>query len=357
MKKLFIIFAVLCLAAPAMAADWNFYGSSRMATYYTIVDKDIEGDNDTVNRTLWDQQGNSRIGANVKVNDQIGGAFEYGTGVNVRKLFGTYTFGGGSQLLVGQTYTPLGSHFYSNSVFDGDGDLDGVGQFYNGRQPMIQWEVGGFKIAGIKAVIPADVPNVSAIDLIIPKLEATYNFKGDAFFVDIGGGFQTFGIDNFVGNDPDVTSYVFVLGGGMNFGAFYFNLGGHYGQNLGDYGAYGSQLGGLRAINDNSAQTPSQDTIDNNGFGALGVLGFNVSDSFTIETGYGYEYAELDVDGPLGDGESVWQAYINATINIAPGFFVVPEIGYASYDYAVAAGELDPNPNFLYVGAKWQINF
>ncbi len=110
MKKLLIIFAVLCLAAPAMAADWNFYGSARMATFYSIADKDIEGDNDTINRTLWDLQGNSRFGANVKVNDQIGGGFEYGTGVNLRKLFGTYTFGGGSELLIGQTYTPLGSH-------------------------------------------------------------------------------------------------------------------------------------------------------------------------------------------------------------------------------------------------------
>ncbi len=43
MKKLFIVFAVLCLAAPAMAADWNFYGSARMATFYSIVDKDIPG--------------------------------------------------------------------------------------------------------------------------------------------------------------------------------------------------------------------------------------------------------------------------------------------------------------------------
>ena len=77
MKKLLIIFAVLCLAAPAMAADWNFYGSARMATFYSIVDKDLNNDNDTVNRTQWDQQGNSRIGATVKVNDQIGGGFEY----------------------------------------------------------------------------------------------------------------------------------------------------------------------------------------------------------------------------------------------------------------------------------------
>ena len=65
------------------------------------------------------------------------------------KLFGTYTFGGGSQLLLGQTYTPS-ALFYSNSVFDGDGDLLGVGEFYEGRLPMIQWKMGGLKVALIQ---------------------------------------------------------------------------------------------------------------------------------------------------------------------------------------------------------------
>ena len=45
MKKLFIIFAILCLAAPAMAADWNFYGSARMWTGMNSLDKEAnEGD-------------------------------------------------------------------------------------------------------------------------------------------------------------------------------------------------------------------------------------------------------------------------------------------------------------------------
>jgi len=378
MKKLFIVFAILCLAAPAMAADWNFYGSARMATFYSIVDKDIPGDNDTVNRTLWDLQGNSRFGATVKVNDQIGGGFEYGTGVNLRKLYGTYTFGGGSELLIGQTYAPTGSYFYSNSVFDTDGDLLGVGQFYSGRVPMVQWKTGGLKIAALKPNTPGDVEageggfeldengNIVpvagvvgvATDIIIPKLEASYKFKGDTWFFDVYGGFQTYGLDYFEGNDPTITSYVVGVGGGMNFGAFYLNLGGNYNQNPGEYGAYAPAFGGLPEIN-TFGLIQNQDIEDNTGYGFLGVLGWNLSDMMTLEAGYGYQYQELDVDGPAGDGESVWQAYVNAVINITPGFFVVPEIGYASYDYVDGrfAGEGDPNPNLLYVGAKWQINF
>jgi hypothetical protein len=122
-----------------MATFWSDTEINDFATGAKPADSDMD--------VLWGQQGNSRIGANVKFNDQIGGRFEYGTGVNTRILYGTYTFGNGSELLLGQTYTPSSSYFYSNSVYGADGDLLGVGQFYVGRVPMIQWKMGGLKVA------------------------------------------------------------------------------------------------------------------------------------------------------------------------------------------------------------------
>jgi hypothetical protein len=358
MKKLFILFAILCLAAPAMAADWNFYGSARFATFYSIVDKDAPPPNDdSINRTIWQQQGNSRIGANVKVNDQISGSFEMSDSFGKRKLFGKYTFGGGSELLIGQTYTPTSKYFYSNSVYATDGDLLGVGQFYAGRNPMVQWKMGGLAIAGVSPNIPDDEEGVSAVDLIIPKIEASYNYKADAWFFDVAGGFQTYDIDYFAdgASDPTVMSYTVMVGGGMNFGAFYVNLGANFGQNYEEYGAGGPSLAGVRAINQSGLFTPDEER-DNETWGFLGVLGFNASDTWTFEAGYGYQKSELDVAGD--SDESLWQAYVNAVWNIAPGFFIVPEVGFAEYDYAGDPGEgASDAPTLFYAGAKWQINF
>ena len=341
MKKLFIIFAVLCLAAPAMAADWNFYGSSRMATFWQDIDEDTGANSDDQD-LQWALQGNARLGANVKVNDQIGGGFEYGSGPNLRKLFGTYTFGGGSQLLIGQTYTPS-ALFYSNSVFDGDGDLLGVGEFYEGRVPMIQWKMGGLKVALISPAVNG-VGDFTT-DVTLPKIEVGYNFKGDAFFADVFGGYQTYDIeDPAAGIDTSVDSYVLGGGGGMNLGAFYFKLGAHYGQNLGDYGAY-NPLG----FDDEFSVVGTVEN-DAEGIGYLAVIGFTVSEMFTIEAGYGHEEAEIDNSNNSQEGD---QYYLNATVNIAPGFFIVPEVGMIKFQEDATPEE----PEVFYLGAKWQINF
>jgi hypothetical protein len=362
MKKLFIIFAVLCLAAPAMAADWNFYGSARMATFVVDVDPDVPGvDSDT--DLQWAQQGNSRIGATVKFNDEIGGGFEMSDSFGKRKLYGTYNFGAG-QLLLGQTYTPL-DVFYSDSVFDGDGDLLGVGSFYEGRLPMIQWKMGGLKIALITpnttgATIDADylltVDDANAYSQL-PKIEANYKFSGDTFFFNVGAGYNSLNFewvtDTGVKSDESIDSYVVALGGGLNLGAFYANLAGHMGQNLGNYGAYNPMNGSWdRDRNDTIGIDATGKLVDNDGYGMLAVLGFKVSEMFNIEAGYGFQSYEFDIDG--AEADETTQYYLNATINIAPGFFIVPEVGMIDFD-------TDPENNeqgeVTYFGAKWQINF
>jgi len=340
MKKLFIIFAILCLAAPAMAADWNFYGSARFATFQIDIDPDMSGvDSDT--DTQWAQQGNSRIGATVKFNDQIGGAFEMSDSFGKRKLYGTYTFCNGGQLLIGQTYTPS-ALFYSNSVFDGDGDLLGIGEFYEGRLPMIQFKTGGLKVALIS-------PNVDGVgdwdvNADLPKIEVGYGFKSDVFFADVFAGYQTYET-NAQTDAWDVDSYVLGGGVGANFGAFFVKVGAHYGQNLGNYGAYTNGYQSDAGFDDNARQDADAD-----GMGYLAVAGFNVSEMLTIEAGYGHEEVEIDDTDNTQEAD---QYYLNCTVNIAPGFFIVPEVGMMQFSEDASSAE----PEVFYWGAKWQINF
>ncbi len=345
MKKLLVVLLVLGMAVPAMAADWNFYGSARMSTFRTSDDPG--GSASSTDNTTWALQGNSRIGAKVKTSDVIGGRFEYGSGPNLRLLYGTWNFGSG-QLLVGQSYTPTAA-FYSNSVFDGDGDLLGVGQFYEGRKPMIQLKMGGFKLALVSPTAASTIGTDNEVD--IPKIEAAYKFKSDTFFVDIFGGYQTYDAINATasGKDESVDAYVVGLGGGINMDAFYAKAAVSYGINLGDYGAY-------RPGNASFTQTTfadydgDGDYDDSKALGYMAVLGFKASDMFTIEAGYGAQTYEPDVSGSQED--KAQQYYINAVINIAPGFFIVPEFGIIDRDSDVAdEGDL------TYFGAKWQINF
>ncbi len=377
MKKLFILFVAVAMVAaftvPAMAeAEWNFYGSARMSTFYTDDDPDQPGV-DSDEETIWAQQGNSRIGATVKFNDEIGGAFEMSDSFGKRKLYGTYNFGAG-QLLLGQTYTPS-ANFYSNSVYDGDGDLLGVGEFYGGRQQMIQLKFGGFKIAFAKnvgsdvvqvAAIPTDyVLGVDAIpaevydtDVTIPKIELAYRFKTDMFHVKVFGGYQTYALETAVAGLPDaddIDSMLYGVGGGVNIGPVFIKASVTGGQNLGNYGAAAFDPTYAKAYSGHKAtiNPATGDVEDNDALGYLAVVGFKAGDAATIEAGYGYQEYDSNVAGTQADETT--QMYVNCTFNIAPGFFVVPEIGLIDRDETAVSG-VDEG-DITYFGLKWQINF
>jgi hypothetical protein len=359
MKKLFILFVAVAMVAaftvPAMAeAEWNFYGSARMSTFYVDDDPDVIGvDGDK--GTVWAQQGNSRIGATVKFNDEIGGKFEMSDSFGKRQLFGTYNFGAG-QLLLGQTYTPT-TNFYSNSVYDGDGDMLGIGQFYEGRQEMIQLKFGGFKVAFVNPnagtyVQAAGPPVVNYdTDVTLPKMEFSYDLKTDVFFINAFLGYQTFELDSAVvgQKDVDIDSTVYGVGGGANFGPMFVKAGVHAGSNLGDFGAY-NPLG----MDASASITPATGKVeDNDALGYLLVVGFKAGDAATIEAGYGFMEYDSGIAGSQAD--EACQYYVNATINITKGFFLVPEIGMIDRKESAVKGAEEGD--ITYFGLKWQINF
>jgi hypothetical protein len=377
MKKLLIVLAVLVLAAPTMAAEWNFYGQARFGTWSVDKDYDVPGVGSD-RETLWSQQSNSRIGATVKFNDEIGGAFEMSDSFGKRKLYGTYNFGAG-QLLIGQDYTPASSYFYSTSTFDTDGNLLGVGQFYVGRVPMIQLTFGNLKLAFVEPNTEgmlmsgfftpvAGTPNytfnyIDSGETTLPKIELSYGYKGEMFFVDLFGGYQTYEINNpAVGPatpilEEDIDSYVVGIGGGVTVGPVWFNAGFHMGENLGSYGMYNPMFfDDPNLFNTGYGINPVTGKIeDQEGMGYIAVLGFKANDMLKFELGYGRQ--ETEIDNMIAQGVTyeadLTQYYLNATINITKGFFMVPEIGMIENSVDGYA----PEPELFYLGAKWQINF
>ena len=195
MKKLFVLFIIVLFAAPAMAVDWNFYGSARMETYWS--DRDLgdgtttAGDDDDAD-LIWALQNNSRIGANVKA-EAVKGQVELGLGVDggisTRRIYGTWNFGPAT-LKVGQDYTPV-KQFISGQAFNGDIGLLGVGTAYGSRRGQLALSFGGFEVALIDSATSTKGLLGGEVDSVIPKIEAAFGMGFDMFNFKINAGYQT----------------------------------------------------------------------------------------------------------------------------------------------------------------------
>jgi hypothetical protein len=299
MKKLMIMvasFALVATFALTAAADdqWNFYGSARVSTF--VTDADVPGGTNDFAMGL---QGNARIGANVKVSDELSGRFEYGSGPNLRLLYGTWNFGGGA-LTVGQVYTPL-NMFMSNQVFGADTGLLDTGGVYSGRAPVLQVSFGSVKIA---AVVPVATNNTT------PTIEASYSLKHGPASIAVAGGYDS--EVNAAGNE----AYVLAASAAINFGAAYIKGDVYTGDNA-------------------EALIWTAGTGENN-TGYLVVAGFKVNDMLSLEAGYG---------NAEGDTAEEYAYYVQAPITLASGVYVIPEVGAQN------------DGDTTYFGAKWQINF
>jgi hypothetical protein len=410
MKKLIAIFAVLLFAAPAMAADWSFYGSQRVHTFYINNDAGNEGivsrpkDNGVGTENSgedddwglkWEFAPGSRFGAKVKA-DQVSGMIEVGLNMNstnggkpdngtvggdgfvsARRAFGVWKFSDNASLKVGKDYTPV-SNLLFGQAFDDDGNQLGKMDFYGGRPGQLGLQIADFEIAF--ATNPLSLGNLSGFtytprtgpavtyagidtgdpDWNLPKVEARYTFKMGGFQLIPFGGINYFTIDNAnsttLDDEIDVLSYV--LGGAAkaNIGAFYINAVGAWGQNWAN--AKWSSGGNTDSGRSASATLKGDageidDTYDAMSWLVGANIGLNFTPTIKFEIGAGYRVDDSD----LPDAEEVygWSGYAQAVLTLAPGVYLVPEVGFNDY------GEgLDDDKDFghlWYAGAKWQIDF
>jgi hypothetical protein len=94
------------------------------------------------------------------------------------------------------------------------------------------------------------------------------------------------------------------------------------------------------------------DTNDTNTFMGALVAGFKLSDMISFEGGFGYR-SDITDEGIQRD-TSPYGGYIQSVIALAPGVYVIPEIGYFDLDDNVDG---DDAGSLFYLGGKWQINF
>jgi hypothetical protein len=365
MRKLLVLLAaiafVAAFTAPAFAAEWSFYGHARMTTFW--IDEDYgdyvlgstgADDDLDLNHSL---QGNSRIGANVKVSDNLTGTFEYGTGINLRLLWGEYNFGG-FKLGVGQHYTPV-NIFISNQVTPylggGDDNLLPYGGVYNGRRAMVRGTFGGFQLALVQSttpsvaqggyVIPGEVTHTAETDVTIPMIQAKYSFKFGGLGLQLAGGYQTYDSVDSSDEEEAINSYIVALGVTYNAGPF--SLGGNYwmGTNVGNMGMW--NLGVDEAI----YNTADDEILDNDGWGFIIVAGFAANENLRFEAGYAQSNFEVD---DIDDEDETASYYLQARITFAKGVFIVPEVG--KIDRKKDLFDLDEG-DATYYGLQWQIRF
>jgi hypothetical protein len=372
MKKLTILLALValvCFSAPAMAVDWNFYGNARMATYYESTDLGQAGQttagNDQDQQLEWDLQSNSRIGANIKA-EHLKAQFEWGVSsdsggggnVGARRLYGVWETGWGS-MKVGKDYTPV-SQFTSGQVFDGDLGLLGIGTAYGNREAQVAFSFGNFEIAFIEMNVQqistaGGTASAGDLERVLPKLEAKWGMSFDAFNFNLMGGYQYYSIKdapNVAGTDTNnigVTSYIVGGDAGFNFGPAYVKGTVSYGQNW-DNAKW--NLGGNHNQGSPAIWNGNSTIKDTTSWMASLVAGLKVSDMLTFEAGFGYREDDPDVSG--AKTSNPWCAYGQAVIALAPGVYIIPEIGYFDGDQDFAGNDA---ATLFYAGGKWQINF
>jgi len=220
---------------------------------------------------------------------------------------------------------------------------------------MIQLSSHGFKLAliepstfGLTNLNDPDYEDITIADndTSIPKIEASYGFNAGPAKLTLFGLYNTFDVVDEANDEEGVDSYGLGFGFMMPFGAAYLNGNIWMAQN-----ADNGSLFLLQNTNSGPAWDGTE-IVDNDTIGYMLVAGFKMSDAITFEFGYGHTESELDISGYEAD--EVESYYANATINIAKGFFVVPEIGKVDYKKDMVG---DDQGDTTYFGAKWQVNF
>lgn len=342
-----VVFAMV--AGSASAAEWNFYGSARLETFYDSTERDAAAD---VTDTRWEMDPGARIGAHVQASDELDGRFEYGTdgGVNLRLLYGEWNFGCG-KLLIGQAYSPL--YVFQSSQAWHDYGMAGLGEVYAGRKPQIRLTFGDFEVALQQPDLSYVTFDGIAFDYgndtesKLPTLVSKYKLASDTWSMVLMGGYSTFK----VADKESVHSYMLGAGADIKLGSLWLAANVNGGQNQGNltYIETISYYQDDKANGYGYAYYDGTNVIDSDAIAYSIVANYMLNDMFALEAGYGYQQTKMEIAG-VTSKDKANTYYFQTPITMAPGVVVIPEIGVVDFK---ESGQTKTT----YLGAAWRISF
>lgn len=345
-----VVHAATLLCAAAM--DWDFYASVRVSTLYEwtrAADSETfaDGSRHDVDFNMQLQR-NSRIGARVKVDDELSGVAELGISeedVRLRHLIAHWDFGPG-RFSIGQTRTPVGRQD-SRRVRDCDPGLTDFGEPFVGRRPLIQLSVHGVTVAAVK---PHSARNIldpdnehSDVDNLMPRLEWSWQHTAGRLSYDLLGGYHTYTIAT-PETSFDIESYM--AGAGL-----WFRLDDAFMRAIGYHARNARQFGQLLTAQPASFGSAKFDEdgrlVDNDVLAGALFGGYQFNDRIETEIGYGYIQSKDDASGTATDR---WHCYYaQLPVELRPGITVTPEVALIR-----SSGSKERT---IYAGAKWQMDF
>ena len=352
----------------AVAYEWNLFGSARMATFYI---QDFNPSLTPLGLTETDQlqwrfQPNSRIGAKVS-GDKFDGRAEVGANVpnaSLRFLYGSWKFYNDWKLKIGKDNTPI-KFSLSNQVINNDQNLQQIGAAWGGRSGQIAIEGQGFKFAAITPVTRVGISptsNVRSVDVQVywPKFEASYIYHfDDTKSVHIIGGiedsFFTAVLNDGTTRKGSITALVFGAGGTVGIDPGYLNAQVSWYRDGAAAGWLGSALQGdatvtVTPVIGRNGRPQNVDSIM-----AMLAVGYVPTERVRFETGIGY--LRNKSKGENKSSNEYYAVYLQSLVTLAPGVFLVPEIGYIDFGEVTGTGPERGLGELWYLGAKWQIDF
>ena len=416
MKKLVLSLAAVAVlamvSAPVMAAtQWNFGG---MIRYMTFWDQNNGGDyaiNDYQNggaamksdgRLQWGTQANTRIMMWMK-SDTLDGFIELGydtdgNSVWTREYWGRYKMNDKASIIIGHQHQ-LYSSFISRQAGLVDLNLNGVGTAFRPPTPKIVFNYGGvghlffinsgFSFALAKpetsvadtytSALPAAAAPTNTFtagydeDTYLPQFQAAYSYYADTWRIKVAGAYQWTKVSkaeyaeyNAAGTlvnsgrmkNKNIHSWLATIDGDISFGPLWLAANFTVGQNWGNAGMMNSEFGATYGDSHpgqymyvGAAKFENGKLKNTTSAMASIVAAYQLTEALRFEAGAGYRY---DDNKTYKHDSNLWITYLQAAYTIAPGFEIVPEIGYVDRGKWVHGGD---DGYLWYAGAQWNMYF